>query len=105
MTCANQTQLSSGRHEVQGLKCRQTREASIAALCLVGWVPHIAVGATRCDALVALVLISAVSILTLKFWQELVPCHLLQESRDRSHMYALTHSIPPESQKSALESC
>ena len=35
-TCANQTQLSSGRPEVQGLKCRKTREAGIVALCLSG---------------------------------------------------------------------
>ena len=57
------TQLPYERHLVQRLKCRQTREAGMAALCLAGCITH-DVHKTRCDALVALVLISATSLVT-----------------------------------------
>ena len=55
------------------MKCRQTREACIAAPCRV--VYPMVLMKTRCDALVAQ-MISAMSSVTRKFWQDLVLCHL-----------------------------
>ena len=67
MTCAGQTQqTSSGRHQVQGLKCRQNKEL---CWCLVGY--RMLLMGTRCAAVVVLVLFSAVSTATRKLWQDL----------------------------------
>ena len=67
VTCAKETQLLSGRHQSKALKGSAGRSERPACRCcaLLGGYRMLLME-PRCDALVALVLISAVSIVTRK---------------------------------------